>query len=197
MKRLIILCVLLLTFSAGAAEKVIEQQGSWSIIEQDNWSKPRYILSAEDYNGKFKLICSTDNNKILFAVYYYHAQRLDNLSKSTELLVSLDRKRNKNNFFGTMFNYSKNIVFWTNNLDYSGYFKDYDQEKAKLTPIFSQLFKQFASATGNITFTAKGEGDTLYQASLSSEGLPVMFDHFAKYCGADFMTAFDIPVEEK
>jgi len=52
MKRLIILCVLLLTFSAGAAEKVIEQQGSWSIIEQDNWSKPRYILSAAKNRNK-------------------------------------------------------------------------------------------------------------------------------------------------
>jgi len=193
MKRLIILCVLLLTFSAGAAEKVIEQQGSWSIIEQDNWSKPRYILSAAKNRNKFSLLCAKDIQKVIFNLYYFNIKRLNGVSLLSDLSIKLDNDKSQNDFWGNIFNNGQNAVLWGNYLDYI----DPEQEKVKLIPIFSQLFKQFASASGNITFTAKGEGNTIYLASLSSEGLPVMFDHFAKYCGADFMTAFDIPVEEK
>ncbi|GAA5114404.1 hypothetical protein GCM10023211_23930 [Orbus sasakiae] len=196
MKRLIILCLCLISFMIEARE-TIEQQEQWSIVKQDNWSKPRYILTVKHHDFEFSLLCAQDIQQLIFILDIFNTQQLDSYDLSTDLHIKLFKEKTENIIFGTMFKNGKDSVSWTNNIYYSGFLKGYNKEKAKLLPILSQLFKQFLTASGDITFTTQGEGDTVYQATINSDGLPTIFNHFAQYCGPDFIEAFDLAMDEK
>lgn len=194
MKRLIILCLTLITFVVVAEDKVIEQQGQWSIIEQSHRANPSNLFIFENDSIKLLLACNPTYKRALFSIFYFDVKELVGISQSSHILVRMI-SGDAQMLPGFMFNYAKDSVTISDYTYYAGSSKGYNKEKAKLLPILSQLFKQFLTASGDITFTAQGEGDTVYQATISSDGLPTMFNHFAQYCGPDFIEAFDLKMK--
>lgn len=195
MKRLIILCLTLITFVVVAEDKVMEQQGKWSIIRQDNWPTPVYIISVEEIDSQIKLMCMTSYKRIILNFYYFNTKNLDNVVLSSKLMIFTNSNNRKNDLLGKIYNYSSNAVNWGIYFDYN--LKNQKGNKIKSADTFSLVFKQFLTASGDITFTAQGEGDTVYQATINSDGLPTIFNHFAQYCGPDFIEAFDLAMDEK
>ncbi|WP_392563727.1 hypothetical protein RHO13_10705 [Orbus wheelerorum] len=176
-----VLCFGLITLSANA-DVTIEQSGEWSLFLQNNQgSKPMYILSSEQQNAQLSLACSLDTSFVAFSVRFFDVAKLHKASLPSNLSIQLSDKSQIVTFSGELFNSGNHSVSWVSNANYAD--RNNEQHSTQLISSYARLFEIMPLTNRNITIQSSNDNNGQYQATFNTNGLPVIFKRFTQLCG--------------